>query len=195
MDFYGLLTESGRKVVHSRRTDFFLYSKSWSSDLIFVRMSRRPRAAGESLSMIENAGDDRLLAALSIFASIRESLVMSKARDSLHTLPMKWNKCAQPILIKSRMFQFLVKSTNFSFAIIGKLENPSTLTRLLLPGEIWWPIDTVFDTVDPRLFKIIAFDMGHINILNCILGRIGLKRLHSEFSNHLKNRKRKSFKM
>ena len=54
---------------------------------MFVRMSSRPRAAGESLSM--NAGDDRLLAALSIFASIHESLVMSKARDSLHTLPLK----------------------------------------------------------------------------------------------------------
>ena len=88
-------------------------------------MSRRPRAAGESLSMIENAGDDRLLAALSIFASIRESLVMSKARDSLFTLPMKLNKCAQPILIKSRMFQFLVKSTESFYAIIEKSIRPN----------------------------------------------------------------------
>ena len=85
-------------------------------------MSWRPRAAGESLSMAENAGDDRLLAALSIFASICESLVMSKARDYLFTLPVKLNKCAQSILIKSRMFQFLVKSTKSISQSLGILK-------------------------------------------------------------------------
>ena len=51
---------------------------------MFARAPNRPPASGESVSMIENALDSRLLAAMSMCGNIGESLSMiEKARDSL----------------------------------------------------------------------------------------------------------------
>ena len=79
------LTMDWRIVCRLANIDFLWLSKSGSSgEFMFARAPKRPPANGESVSMIENALDSRLLAAMSMCGNIGESLsIIEKARDSL----------------------------------------------------------------------------------------------------------------
>ena len=79
------LTIDWRIVCRLANIDFLWFSKSGSSDeFMLARAPKRPPASGESVSMIENALDSRLLAAMSMCGNIGESLsIIEKARDSL----------------------------------------------------------------------------------------------------------------